>query len=162
VPADASPIRRRRLLALGSAALLLLAVGCGRGKSGNLREMPVQLGRAPPPTNTPFPTPRPSPTPDCPVPPAEIISYTLEGPANADSRTIAGQLKTGCQLPVDVTLAVRWLDGSEKLDSPRAFATIRRVQPGETRVFREVAPGGRGATRAELSAEVDISRVRRR
>jgi hypothetical protein len=157
-----SVLTRRRLLAAGLAVLGPALGACGRGKGGNLRELPVQLGRAAPPTHTPFPTPQPTPTPDCAVPPAEIVSYSLEGTPNADSRTIVGQIKTGCQLTVDVTILVRWLDGVDRLEAPRAFATIRRVQPGETRPFREVAPGGRGATRAELSAEVDISPTRRR
>jgi hypothetical protein len=157
-----SGLGRRGLLALGLVPIGAALGACSRGRGGNLREVPVQLGRAPVPTNTPNPTPLPSPTPDCPVPPAQVVSYSLEGSANADSRTIAGQIRTGCQLPVDVTISVKWLDGANRVEAPRAFATIRRVQPGETRLFREVAPGGRGATRAELSAEVDAGRTRRR
>jgi hypothetical protein len=162
VRASPGGLSRRGLLSLGLAPLGAILGACGRGGGGSVRELPVQLGRAPVPTNTPHPTALPVPTPDCPVPAAQVVSYSLEGTANADARTIAGQIKTGCHLPVDVTLSVRWLDGVDRLDAPRAFAIVRRVQPGETRSFREVAPGGRGATRAELTAGVDVSRTRRR
>jgi hypothetical protein len=156
-----SALDRRGLLRLGLASAGLALAGCGRGRGGT-RELPVQLGRPPPPTPTPRPTPQPAPTPDCTAPAAEVLSYNLEGSASADSRTIAGQIKTACQAPVDVTVSVRWLDGPDRLEGPRAFAILRRVQPGETRPFREVAPGGRGATRAEVSANVDPTRLRRR
>jgi hypothetical protein len=162
VRASPSGLSRRGLLVLALGPVEAVLGACGRGRGGSTRELPVQLGRAPVPTSTPYPTALAVPTPDCPIPPAQVVSFALEGSANADSRTIAGQVKADCYLPVDVTVSVRWLDGADRVSSPRAFAILRRVQPGETRAFREVAPGGRGATRAEVTAGVDASRTRRR
>jgi hypothetical protein len=160
VRASRSGLSRRGLLSLGLVPVGAAVGGCGRGGGGSLRELPVQLGRGPAPTSTPHATAEPVATPDCPVPPVQVVSYSLEGTANANSRTIVGQIKTGCYLPVDVTVSVKWLDGSDSLAAPRAFAILRRMQPGETRSFREVAPGGRGATRAELTAGVTRTRGR--
>jgi hypothetical protein len=154
-------LARARRRAIGLALLAALVAACSGGPRGRVQELPVQLGREPPPTATPRPLPQPTPTPDCTDPPVQIVGYTLEGPASADSRTIVGQLKTTCQAPVDVTLSARWLDGSGAVRAARAFVTLRRVQPGEVRPFREVAHGGRGATRVELSADVQRSRIRR-
>jgi hypothetical protein len=54
------------------------------------------------------------------------------------------------------------LDGPDRQDGPRAFATLRRVQPGEVRPFSEVVSGGRGATKPELSASAARAVIGRR
>lgn len=143
--------RRRLCLALVGAPL----VGCGRtDPRSKLRELPVQLNRPPPSTPTPAPTPLPTPTPTCASPAAQLLTYALDNPPTAASRLISGGVKTSCQTAVDVTVSVRWLDGADRGGEYYAFVTLRRVAPGETRVFKELAPGGTGATQADFLVEI--------
>lgn len=127
-----------------------------------MRELPIQLGARPRATWTPLPTAAPTAEPDCDEPPVSVIAFALQGSATAPSRTISGQVKTTCTVQTDVTLFVKWLDGSDRGESPMAFATLRRVQPGEVRAFSETAAGGRGGTRAQITGEVDVTRFGRR
>ena len=99
-PALSGELTRRRLCAAGLVALGATVGACGGGKRAPLQELPVQIGHGLAPTRVPAPTPQPTPTPDCTEPPVQVVSYALEGPANASSRTIAGQIKTSCQSPI--------------------------------------------------------------
>jgi hypothetical protein len=142
---------------------MLGLAGCGGGSSrAPLRQLPVQLGRAAPATPTPPPTATPIAPPPCSTPVAEFSNVRLERGPSPETHLITGQVKSGCSVAVDLTLGARWLDGADRQDGARAFATLRRLQPGESRPFSEVVSGGRGATRPELSATAAHSVLGRR
>ena len=143
--------------------LVMGLAACSNSGKAPLRQLPVQLGRAAPPTPTPFPTATLVPPPACATPAVDVLQWVEEKGPSPDAHVMVGQVKSNCTVEVDVTLAVQWLDGPERTDGPRAFATLRRVQPGETRSFNEVAAGGKGSSRAELSAVAgNAALVRRR
>jgi hypothetical protein len=153
-------VPRRRFL-LGSVVWIVVVVATAcYPRNTRLQELPVQMGRHRPTPTVP-PTPAPAEPHRCRDTGAAVVSYNLDGATASDIRQISGQIKSSCQEAIDVTLNIRWVDGVESIRQPRAFATIARLQPGEVRQFRETATGGRGATRAELSVDVDQVRTRR-
>ncbi len=122
----------------------------------------MQLGHAPPPSPTPFPTATPIPPPSCATPAVDVLQWAEEKGTSPETHLLVGQVRSNCSVVVDVTLMIQWLDGPERTDGPRAFATLRRVQPGETRPFSELVAGGKGATKAQLTADAGNSLVGRR
>jgi hypothetical protein len=102
------------------------------------------------------------PPPQCGNPVAEITGVTQSKGPSTETHLVSGQLKSNCSVAVDLTLNVQWVDGPDAGEDPRAFATIRRVLPGEVRPFSEVVAGARGATRFVLSAAATNATASRR
>ena len=123
---------------------------------------PIQLGR---PISTPTPRP-PGPRavpPQCGEPAIAIVSHKLEPAVPSTNYVISGEAKSSCDTPVEVTLFVSWLDGTDAPDEPRAFASLLRMTPRESRPFREVVAGPRNATRVTITADWGVSqRTRQR
>lgn len=90
------------------------------------------------------------------------MNLKQEAGTSPDSLVVTGGAKSGCSVPVDITLSLRWLDGPERQTGERAFAVLARVQPGETRPFSEVVSGGRGGTRVVVSGDAAAAPARRR
>ena len=143
-------------------AVALSVAACSSNSRVPLKQLPVQLGRAPPATPTPPPTATAVPPPQCNKPATQVSGLKQDKGPGPDTQVLAGEVKSNCAVAVDVTLYLRWLDGPESQAGPRAFAVLQRVQPGEVRQFSEEVVAARGATRADVSADVQTAAGRRR